>query len=211
MTMGAGTPRIRAVESWRNAAPNPEIGRPEVKTRAAPRAMLIMPRVAMNAGRRPFVMRRPFTSPLAPPTPSPARMAAGTGQPPCSAQASTTPESASSEPTDRSIPPERITNVIPRAMTALMLVCSITLSRFETERKCGVRTDKSPTSSTSPTSVPSSRARRAVALFNTRVSAGLAEGEGQHLGLGGARGLELGHDAAPAHDQHAVAHAQNLG
>ena len=60
--------------------------------------------------------------------------------------------------------------------------------------------------------MPSSRARRAVALFSTsEFSMRLAEGEGQHLGLGGARGVQLGHDAPVAHDEHAVAHAQQLG
>ena len=61
MRIGAGMPSTRAVESCRKEASNPEMGRPEVKTRAAPRAMLIMPRVAMKGGRRPLVMRSPLS------------------------------------------------------------------------------------------------------------------------------------------------------
>src|SRR5712691_4659516 len=211
MTTGAGTPSSRPVESCRKPASNPEIGRPAVKTRAPPRAMLIMPRVAMKAGRRPLVISMPFTRPQVPPTAMPAAMAAPVGQPARNAAASTTPASASSEPTERSMPPERITKVIPTAITALMLVCSATLSRLETDRKCGVSSESNAARATSPTSVPSSRARRAaVAPVSTRPSTRLAQGEGEDLRLRGARGLQLGHDPSFAHHQHAVAHAQHL-
>ena len=52
------------------------------------------------------------------------------------------------------MPPERITNVMPTATMALMLVCSATLSRFETVRKCGVRIHSTAHSSSRPISVP---------------------------------------------------------
>ena len=48
-------------------------------------------------------------------------------QPACSSVASTTPASARSDPTERSMPPEMMTNVIPSAITALIEVCSRTL------------------------------------------------------------------------------------
>ena len=58
-------------------------------------------------------MRSPLTSPQAPPTASPRGWRRAPASPPAGRVASTTPESASSEPTERSIPPERITNVMP--------------------------------------------------------------------------------------------------
>ena len=52
------------------------------------------------------------------------------------------------------MPPEMITNVMPAAITALIEVCSRTLSRLETVRKCGLSIESRPPSSTSPSSVP---------------------------------------------------------
>ena len=130
---------------------------------AAPRATLIMPSVAMKGGSRPQRDQRARSaSPQRRPRPEPGQRApAACGQPACSALASTTPESATSEPTERSMPPERITNVMPTAITALMEVCSITLSRFETVRKCGrEHGQQQATAPTRPASVPSSRPRR---------------------------------------------------
>ena len=58
------------------------------------------------------------------------------------------------EPTERSMPPERITKVIPTATMALMLVCSAMLSRFETVRKCGVRIHSTTQSDREPDERP---------------------------------------------------------
>ena len=52
--------------------------------------------------------------------------------------ASAIPDSASTDPTDKSMPPDTITNVMPTATIALIDVCSRTFSRFDTVRKCGV-------------------------------------------------------------------------
>ena len=90
--------------------------------------MLIIPRVTINGGNPPQLMRAPLTMPQPAPTASARRSATGSGWPACSAVPSTTPESATIDPTERSIPPERMTNVIPTATIALMLVCCATLS-----------------------------------------------------------------------------------
>ena len=61
---------------------------------------------------------QPITNPRAAPITSTASIAAGAGQPSLSSVAHTIVVSATTEPTDRSIPPVRITNVIPTATTS---------------------------------------------------------------------------------------------
>src|SRR5436190_8517779 len=102
MTIGAGTPATRPVAIDRNGPSNPEIGRPSVNISAAPRAMLIIPSVMMNGGRRPRVITSPLTNPQPAPTTRAAATAAAGGQPALSAAARTTPASATSDPTDKS-------------------------------------------------------------------------------------------------------------
>ena len=158
ISTGAGTPSGRAVANSRNVSSKPEIGRPSAHIRASPRATLIMPRVAMNGGRRPIVTIAPFTSPQSAALVSASVTASGNPAPDCKALARTTPERASTEPTERSMPPDMIANVIPAATIALIALCSRTFSRFETVRKCGVSTQSTKPSATSPRSVPNWRA-----------------------------------------------------
>jgi hypothetical protein len=70
------------------------------------------------------------------------------------------PDSARTDPTDRSIPPDTITKVMPTATIALIEVCSRTFSRFETVRKCGVAAHSTTQRTTSPANVPSCRVAR---------------------------------------------------
>ena len=79
--------------------------------RATPRATSIMPSVAIKGGRPILVIQMPLTHPHTPPTSTPASMAIGTGTPILTSKAATTPESASTEPTDKSMPPVMITHV----------------------------------------------------------------------------------------------------
>ena len=51
------------------------------------------------------------------------------------------PANAITEPTDRSIPPEIMINVIPRAMMLITAVCRATLERLGMVRKYGERTE----------------------------------------------------------------------
>ena len=99
-----------------------------------------------------------MTAPHATPTAIDAAMAIGNGCPSCSSVPSTTPATATIDPTDRSIPPDRMTNVMPTATMALMLVCCAMLSRFDTVRKCGVSAHNTAHSPSSPMSVPNRRA-----------------------------------------------------
>ncbi len=102
-------PTTWPVASDRNPAPKPDTGRPSVNNSAAPRATLIIPSVMMNGGNLPKAMPTPLASPQIAPVPSAATAAIGTGQSAFNASANTTPATARSEPTDRSIPPEMIT------------------------------------------------------------------------------------------------------
>ena len=66
--------------------------------------MLIIPSVAMNGGSRPQAMAMPLKAPKPKPIARPAAIAGSTAHPSCSSVAITTPESARTEPTDRSMP-----------------------------------------------------------------------------------------------------------
>ena len=155
MSTGAGIVSTRSVASARNPSLKPEMGRPSASMSAAPRATLIIPRVAMKGGSRPTVISRPLIRPHASPIASAIAIPTGAGRPLSSASARPIPAKASTDPTDRSMPPEMITNVIPMATMAFRAVCSSTLSRFETVRKCGVAAHRIAHSVSRPANVPS--------------------------------------------------------
>jgi hypothetical protein len=110
-----------------NAGGNPKIVRESLMVRAMPRAMFNMPRVTTKAGIFHFSDTNPLNNPAIIPTRILAiilrKIAAGAGN---SVLVIIFPETivhnASTDPTDRSIPPSRITKVIPRAITVLMLI-----------------------------------------------------------------------------------------
>src|SRR6185503_9508687 len=56
------------------------------------------------------------------------------------AYAPATPDRARIEPTDKSMPPETITTVMPIAMMVITAVCLATLARLPAERNLGSRT-----------------------------------------------------------------------
>ena len=91
------------------------------------------------------------------------------------------------------MPPERITNVIPTATIALMLVCWAMFSRFETVRKCGVSThstrreDQQPDDRAELRARPSTQRRRQ-AVRSARASPSAAR---QHAFLRRVGGVEL--------------------
>src|SRR5438132_8334626 len=82
------------------------------------------------------------------PTTRPASSPTATGAPPFKRPAMTAPARARIEPTERSMPAVRITNVIPAAMMALTDTWRATLSRFSGVRNAG---DNSASATTSPT------------------------------------------------------------
>ena len=72
-----------------------------------------MPSVAMNGGKPMRVTNTPFNAPQIAPTTIPPSMPSGTGTPALTSIAAATPESASTDPTDKSMPPVMITHVAP--------------------------------------------------------------------------------------------------
>ena len=69
----------------------------------------------------------------------------------------TTVARASTEPTERSIPPSRITNVIPTAITVLMLIWVKMFVRFASEANRGAKKEKRTTISRRARPMPASR------------------------------------------------------
>src|SRR5688572_21668391 len=111
-----------------------------------------MPSVVMKGGILLAVVTSPLTAPKAVPRPTPASAASGGGTPCTKRSAVTRPHSASSEPTERSMPAEMITKVRPRPRMALMADCCMTLSRLSALRKCGEATPSRQTMATSTSS-----------------------------------------------------------
>ena len=111
----------------------------------------------MNGAMRPLVMSSPLASPHANPDPTATPMAAATargGETSAIALSSmipSEPTKAAMEPTDRSMPPDTITKVIPRAMIPVYETWRRMLSRFCHCRKYGLRNDESTVRSTSAT------------------------------------------------------------
>ena len=155
MIAGTGRPATTPAPGRRKAGGNPVIGAPPVYMKDSPRASPIMPRVAMNGGSRSLAVNSPLTHPSAAPAARAQPHASGAGNPDFAAEAATSEESASTLPTDRSIPPVRMTTVMPSETTPMIDDCRSTFSRLATVKK---RPSSDPASSISPASSRSSRA-----------------------------------------------------
>ena len=101
-----GMPAMSPPPSHANSRLRLETGRPLLTTNARPRAVVNMPSVTMNGGTRPQVTTTPLAAPQTPPASTPIAMGTMTGYwPGWAKQAATTPESATTDPNDRSTPP----------------------------------------------------------------------------------------------------------
>ncbi len=140
---GIGIPANQPVPRKPNASPSPVMGNPWVHSMVIPRAMVSMASVATNGGTLNLVMEIPFTNPSKAPTKMPTRLAPRTVKPTYvlrpeisipffSNPAVTAPANARIDPTDRSMPPVRMTNVIPTEMQTLTEICRITFQVFST-------------------------------------------------------------------------------
>lgn len=118
----------------------------------SPRAMVITPSVATNGGTLNFVMTIPLNAPNAAPAASAPRQHPQNVKPkyvsmPAMANplpdipATIAPDRASTDPTDKSIPPVRMTSVIPTDIHRLMDVCRSTLNRLSDVRKFSDKND----------------------------------------------------------------------
>jgi hypothetical protein len=94
----------------------------------APRTAVIIASVTMNGGSRTFATSAPLARPRSVVAPTPASTDGSAPMPDNAAVM--TPAAATSAPTERSIPPVRITNVIPSATSPGMLVWRRTFTRF---------------------------------------------------------------------------------
>ena len=81
------------------------------------------------------------------------------------------PDNANTEPTERSIPPIRMTKVMPTAMTPRTVTWSITLSRFLTVRNVSVLRDRKRQRRMRPISGPVAPRMKFKALAPVRASA----------------------------------------
>src|SRR5437870_6104150 len=132
----------------------------------------------------------------------------------------TAPETASTEPTLRSMPPVRMTKVMPAAITALMETCRAMLSRLLTVRNDSLRSERMTTSNAKAMTIPNRRRtlpRRARGSF--RSAARLRRSDStvhppsrrrHDRLLGGLGAGELRGDHAFMHDEDAVTHAEDL-
>src|SRR5262249_18141580 len=130
---------------------------PRVQYSAIPRAIPIMPSVATNGGTRPQATISPFPRPQAMPVASPASTAAGTPAPARNAIPSEMLASVSTEPTERSMPPPRITKVIPTARTISTADWSRMLPRLFHDRNGGAVIQSSAPSPSRKAQIPAPR------------------------------------------------------
>src|SRR5690554_4340892 len=164
--------------------------------------------VATNGGSLPFTTSTPFTAPSRSPRSSAAVIPPAVPKPLVASPAAMAPVSAISEPTERSIPPVRMTYVCPMATMAMIDVCTATFSRFDIRRKRGVASAKISAMPMSTRNTLRRRSRR-VMLLHDMVD--LPPGGGPHDGvLRGLVAVERGGDAPLVHDQNAVANAEHL-
>src|ERR1700728_3371239 len=109
---------------------------PLLSTSAKPRATPSIPSVTMNGGIAPLVMRKPLSAPVSAPIARQPSTPTHQGRSKLEvSMAPATPESASIDPTERSMPAEEMTKVIPIAKTPNTEVESRMLRILETERK----------------------------------------------------------------------------
>ena len=120
------------------ASGNFDIGVPSVNTKVAPLNIVIVAKVTMNACNFPFDTNKPFINPTAIPITATTIIAKNTFPVDLTIEAPTAPLIAKVDPTDKSIPPVKITKVIPIAMIALTETCVNTLVILDILKKFGV-------------------------------------------------------------------------
>jgi len=116
---------------------------PPTMMKAAPRMMVSVPRVTMMGGMRMRVVSRPFSTPQTPPASMPTRKARGTGTSRnLASTAEITPDRATVEPTDRSMPPAMTTRVSPKAQIPMIETWRRITMKFSKVRKALVSREK---------------------------------------------------------------------
>ncbi|OPZ68474.1 MAG: hypothetical protein BWY81_00823 [Firmicutes bacterium ADurb.Bin467] len=117
----AGKPKIGSVEKSRNAREMPETICAFVMSMIVPRTTICRPSVAMNGGTLPSKMMTPLMSPIKVVAATATMIDAGIDHLKASWSLmnidDSTPERPTTAPTDRSMPPDMMTKVMPMAMT----------------------------------------------------------------------------------------------
>ena len=117
---------------------------------------------------------------------------------------------AATGPTDRSIPPDMITSVIPNAMQALIEDCCSTFIRLGVVKNVGDMLAKTAEIRINPIGVPASRKRkleRSLVMGTSRRWNGVAG----DVRLGDLAGVQGGDDTAFAHHQDTIGQTDHLG
>jgi len=150
----------------------PGMGAPSDSISARPRAAFSVASVGMNAcGIRPLTSMIPFSAPTAMPVASIIGITSGPPKSHPYASAPVTVHSASRLPTDRSIPPTRITNSWPIARHASGATCTAILERLSPVMKNGDASVMVTTSRTRISAGPSRITRRAALSVRSGVPA----------------------------------------
>ncbi|MNT13454.1 hypothetical protein D3C72_1484250 [compost metagenome] len=131
-------------------------------SRASPRTAVRLPSVTMNGGSFMKAISAPLTSPNSNPHSSAAGTLSAASCGISETSIATTADTDRIDPTDRSMPPVRITNVMPAASTRLIDACWAMIDRFCRLAKLSVSSVKPKQSSTSTGSMPSARRRSCV-------------------------------------------------
>lgn len=142
---GIGIPKNHPEPMKSKLSPNRVIGCPLVRSMMNPLTAVIVPSVATNGGILNLVIINPLNNPIAKPAKTPIIDAprglnlsttpnALSIRPYFKSFAVTAPENPRIEPTDRSIPPVRMTNVIPTAIQRLTAVCLRMIQKFSRVR-----------------------------------------------------------------------------
>ncbi len=137
---GTGMPKIFPFPTSfkKKLSPRLEIGLPSMKIMVRPRYTVIVIRVAINGWSRPLVTRRPLIRPNPVPITSARSMARPTGIPFVIKLAQNAVVKASTEPTERSIPPVSMTQVMPNAINPLIDDCRSSDKKLLTVRNSGL-------------------------------------------------------------------------
>src|SRR5712691_124611 len=151
-----------------SASPSPRIrrvgGRSEIhfarrSWKVSARRMLSVPSVAITGMTPPKPINAPLTRPSRPPTVSPTRTSGPSPHPAADAYPTATAPTPSIGPTETSIPPVRMTSVIPRATIAVPALFSRTLARLVDARNRPVTASRNIPSTTMNATTVASRDR----------------------------------------------------
>src|SRR5271165_1160973 len=132
-----GIQRMSIWAKCRKGLGRPAIIRASEISMRSPRTAVIMPNVAMKGGTRPSWISTPLRTPSDAPAARATRMEGMMGTPWVMSTATRTLLNPTIEPTERSMPAEMMTMVIPMATTPMIATCRTRFERLLSVRKLG--------------------------------------------------------------------------